>query len=322
MPPTEPNSVLSEPLPEQFAAGGAIQTLRRRWVAVRPGFLGAAALPVLVGTAWGWRLGGAWDMFSFALALLATVLVVAASNVFNDVGDELTGSDRINDAHIYPFTGGSRVLQNGVMTLAEMKGLSVWLFAAAMILGVLLIYREGLTVFWFGLVGVTLGILYSWPRVQLVAHGIGELTVACAFGVLPVTGAAWLQSGRLGADALLLSVPVSCWVTAILLINEVPDTRADASVGKRTLAVRLPRESTALLYGMLHVGALSSSQAWIAVSGFPAWLTGFPLVLFGAGMFAARDIVVGGPTLVRSLRLTLAVHSLGCLWLVGTILLF
>jgi 1,4-dihydroxy-2-naphthoate octaprenyltransferase len=321
MPPTEPNGAVSEPRPEQFAAGGAIQTLRRHWLAVRPGFLGAAALPVLVGTAWGWRLGGAWDLSSFALALLATVLLAAASNVFNDVGDDLMGSDRINDARIYPFTGGSRVLQNGVMTLAEMTRLSLLLFATAMMLGVLLIYREGLVVLWFGLAGVTLGVLYSWPPVQLAAHGIGELTVACAFGVLPVTGAAWLQSGMLGGDAMLLSVPVSCWVTAILLINEVPDAPADASVGKKTLPVRLPRESTALLYGMLHVGALSGSQAWIAVSGFPAWLTGIPLLLFGAGMFAARDIVVGGPALVRSLRLTVAVHSLGCIWLVGTILL-
>ncbi|HEY5808270.1 MAG TPA: 1,4-dihydroxy-2-naphthoate octaprenyltransferase, partial [Povalibacter sp.] len=225
---------------------------RRLWLATRPAFLTASVLPVLVGTAWGYRISGKFAAVSFVLALLATVFVHAASNVLNDVGDDIGGTDNANDERIFPYTGGSRFIQNGVMSAGEMKSWGVTLLLLALAPGAGLLWLHGPQVLIFGAVGIALGVLYSVPKVQLSAHGLGETAVALAFGVLPVVGAAWLQSGVISTGSLAISIPVALWVAAILLINEVTDIRADAAAGKRTLVVRLGVAVTRRVYAGLQ----------------------------------------------------------------------
>ena len=192
-----PRSAVSPPEPSAaLLRGNSLAThVRRLWLSTRPAFLTASVLPVLVGTAWGYRVAGEFDALSFALALLATVLVHAASNVLNDVGDDIGGTDNANEERIFPYTGGSRFIQNGVMSAREMKTWGVTLLLLALAPGAGLLWLHGPQVLIFGAVGIALGVLYSIPKVQLSAHGLGETAVALAFGVLPVVGAAWLQSG-------------------------------------------------------------------------------------------------------------------------------
>ena len=72
-----------------------------------------------------------FDVTVFALALFATVCVHAASNVLNDVGDDSGGTDRQNEDRIYPYTGGSRFIQTGIMSANEMARLGISLLALA-----------------------------------------------------------------------------------------------------------------------------------------------------------------------------------------------
>jgi 1,4-dihydroxy-2-naphthoate octaprenyltransferase len=88
------------------------------------------------------------------------------------------------------------------------------------------------------LAGIALGTLYSMPPVQLRAHGFSEAALALAFGTLPVAGAAWLQSGIVDTDVLLASVPISLWVAAILLTNEVPDIKHRSLTASRRHRLR------------------------------------------------------------------------------------
>ena len=86
-------------------------------------------LPVLAGTAWGFQAAGSFDFAVFILALFATVCVHAASNVLNDVGDESGGTDQQNVDRIYPYTGGSRFIQQGIMSQTEMARWGMTLLA-------------------------------------------------------------------------------------------------------------------------------------------------------------------------------------------------
>jgi 1,4-dihydroxy-2-naphthoate octaprenyltransferase len=176
---------------------------------MRPKFFPASVLPVLAGSAWGFMVAGQFDFFVFILALLATVCVHAGANVLNDVGDDSGGTDRQNEDRIYPYTGGSRFIQAGIMTAGAMSRLGVSLLAVAAVAGLILLVSKGTMVLWFGIAGISLAVLYSLGPVRLASIGLGELAVGIAFGVLPVTGAAWLQSGSLGLDVLLFSIPVS-----------------------------------------------------------------------------------------------------------------
>jgi 1,4-dihydroxy-2-naphthoate octaprenyltransferase len=317
-----PKNTPAEPSVEQLGGSDLSSLLRRLLLATRPAFLTASVLPVLVGTSWGYKVAGALDWTALLLALASIVFIHAAANVLNDVFDDLGGSDRNNDERIFPFTGGSRFIQNGVMSVRQM---AVWggvLLILGMAVGAALVAHKGMVVLLLGLVGVALGLLYSIPPVQLNARGLGELAVGAGFGILPVTGAAWLQSGISIVGALVLSLPIACWVMAILLMNEVPDLKADQAVGKHTLVVRLGLSRTRLLY--LLVQLLAFAVLAVAVSlgmlqGAAGLIPGIVLLL--AALYAAFGIGAGTARLTRSIQLTLMIHMLGGVWLAAWILL-
>jgi 1,4-dihydroxy-2-naphthoate octaprenyltransferase len=283
-------------------------------------FLTASTLPVLVGTSWGYRAAGELDLSALLWAIAAIACVHAAVNVLNDVFDELGGSDRVNVGRIFPYTGGSRFIQNGVLSIRAMAVWGVLLLLLGGLFGAVLLLEKGAPVLWFGLAGVALGVLYSAPPVQLSARGLGEAAVGMGFGFLPVVGAAWLQSPDAALSALLPSVPVACWAMAILLINEVPDQAADAAAGKRTLVVRLGLAKTAALYVLLQLLALIAIAAAVGLNGLPlAALVALP-VLLAAAVYAGLGLGAGQRRLKRSIELTLMVHAFGCVWLTGWLL--
>jgi len=309
-----------DPIAEDFAGETLSRSLKRAFHATRPKFFPASVLPVVAGTAWGASVTGQADLYVFILALLATVCVHAASNALNDVGDETIGTDRRNEQRIYPYTGGSRFIQTGILSQSRMARLGVALLVIAALAGMALILEKGSVVLLFGLVGIALGVLYSLGPVKLSAVGLGESSVAVAFGVLPVTGAAWLQGSSIDAALLLFSLPVSAWVAAVLLINEVPDIEADGACGKNTLPVRLGLPGTARLY-LAAQGAAFLVIVWLTVRGqLPLLAPLAPLGLLVLAWRAASAIRTGienRASMTQAIESTLAIHTIGCLWLAG-----
>ncbi len=311
------------PAVDDFRGGGAGRTIKRLFHATRPKFYPASVLPVIAGTAWGVLEGGRFDAVVFLLALFATVSVHAGANVLNDVGDEQIGTDRRNEDRIYPYTGGSRFIQSGILSPAAMTRLGTALMIAAASAGAALLYLKGPMILVFGAVGVLLAVVYSLGPVKLSGTGLGELAVGFAFGVLPVAGSAWLQSGAIGVDVVLFSLPISVWVAAILLINEVPDVQADAASEKRTLPVRFGRNATSLIYMTGHVLA-ALVVVWLSLDGpLPVVTPLVPLLLLVLALKAAKSIRSGvddRDAMTGGIEATLAIHTIGCLWLTGVVL--
>lgn len=306
------------PVAEEFAGESFARMAKRAFHATRPKFFPASVLPVIAGTAWGVYVSGSLDFTIFVLALLATVAVHAASNVLNDVGDETLGTDRRNEQRIYPYTGGSRFIQTGILSQSRMARLGVGLLLFAALAGLALLLERGPTVLWFGLAGIALCVLYSLGPVKLSTIGLGEAAVAVGLGVLPVTGAAWLQGASINAVLVLFSLPVSAWVAAILLINEVPDIEADGGCGKDTLPVRLGLLGTSRLYLAIQVSALLIILALTSQGHLPL-LT--PLVPAGLMFLAWRASVAiksgveDRESMTQAIESTLAIHTVGCVWL-------
>jgi 1,4-dihydroxy-2-naphthoate octaprenyltransferase len=314
---------IDRPSPALAGPGFAIAGLRA-FLATRPPFLIASALPVLVGTAWASAAFHRFDGLLFGLALAATILSHAATNVYNDVGDDVIGADPGNTDRIYPYTGGSRFIQTGLFSRREMTRLALALCAAALLIGVLLAALRGPGIILLGVTGLALGFLYSLPGAQLSARGVGELAVAAGLGVLPVLGAVWLQTGFIDSGTMLLCVPVSCWVAAILIINEVPDAEADRRAQKRTLVVRLGAGGARAIYRSLTVLALAASAAAIARHALPLWYAFPALGLAALGVLAAGRISMdraARPRLKQTIELTLAIQAIGCSLIVIALLL-
>lgn len=307
-----------DPVAEDFAGESFARMAKRAFHATRPKFFPASVLPVVAGTAWGIYASGGFDISLFLLALLATVCVHAASNVLNDVGDEVIGTDRRNEQRIYPYTGGSRFIQTGILSQSRMARLGVGLLLVAALAGLALLLEKGPTVLWFGLAGIALCVFYSLGPVKLSTLGLGELAVAVGLGMLPVVGAAWLQGASIDAAVLLYALPVSAWVAAILLINEVPDIEADGACGKDTLPVRLGLSGTSRLYLAMQASALLVILALTVQGQLPLLAPLVPaalMILAWRASGAIRTGIEDRPSMTQAIESTLAIHTIGCLWL-------
>ncbi len=309
-----------DPSPIDFAGESAGQVIRRFFHATRPKFFPASVLPVVAGTAWGLQTSGQFDSVLFLLALIATVCVHAGANVLNDVGDESGGTDRQNTNRIYPYTGGSRFIQTGIMEASGMMRFGTSLLTVAAVAGLLLLLMKGPMILVFGMAGVTLAVFYSVGPVRLASAGLGELAVAIAFGVIPVAGAAWLQSDAVGNATILFSIPISAWVAAIILINEVPDIHADSATGKRTLPVRLGRAKTSGLYFSIHLIAVAAVVQMAAAGLVPPIAPVVPAALLFLAYRAAGAIRQGiedRDGMTAGIESTLAIHTIGSAWMTG-----
>ena len=292
-----------------------LRIAKRFFLATRPMFFTASVLPVVIGTIAGATQAGSLNVIYFALALASIVCVHAGVNVFNDVCDAKSGTDQANVRRVHPFTGGSRFIQNGVMSVGEMSTLASTLFALGGLLGAILFAFKGAIILLFGAIGLALGTLYSMYPVQLAGRGLGEISVGMGFGVLPVVGSTWLQTDVLSGQAALLSLPLGFWIAAVLIANEVPDVEADAAAGKRTLVVRLGAARGKFLYIAVQAAALGSIGVGAWLGRLPAWGLIVPALLFVAALVAAAKVSGSREDITHAIKLTLAIHLVGGTWL-------
>jgi len=232
----------------------------RFWIyflATRPGFLTAAAAPVLVGSAAAFAFTGFFSISDFILALFAMLFLQAGSNIINDYFDHLSGDDPANK-NPTPFSGGSRLIQQGRMSPRTALCEGLILLAAGGLLGIIIVLLSGsLLILVLGIVGLLGGFFYTAKPIKLSYRTLGEITIAFLFGILPVAGSYYLQIGMVdycipppGLNSCFIPAAaiVSILIFLIIFINEFPDVGPDASVGKKTLVVRFGVARCASLY--------------------------------------------------------------------------
>jgi len=221
-------------------------------------FLSATIVPVLLGIAIA-ATHGSFDLVAALLTVVGASFVQLAINVSNDVFDTMQGAD---DANVTPtqFSGGSRVLQYGLVTFRQMATLGAGLYVAGALVGLLLLAIRGSeALLVIGLLGFVVGIGYTAPPLKLVYRGLGEIAVAFGFGPLMLLGAYVVQTGgALSWEPFVASIPVALLVALILYVNEIPDRRGDAHVGKRTLPVRFGRSAVIAGYRIAAAAAYAT----------------------------------------------------------------
>lgn len=249
--------------------------------ATRLPFLSATLIPVLIGIAIA-AAEGFFDLPAALLTLVGAAAVHLGLNVANDVFDAQLGAD---DQNVNPtqYSGGSRVIQYGLVPLPRMAAISAGTYAIALGVGaVLLLTRYSPALLAIGVLGVVLSLAYTAPPLKLVYRGWGELTTAIGFGPLMLVGAYVVQTvGQLRAEPLVASVPVALLVMLILFVNEVPDRSSDARAGKRTLPTRLDRPQTINGYFVAALAAFLVIAIGVVagVLPIPALLALLPLPL-------------------------------------------
>lgn len=208
---------------------------------LRAPFFTASIVPVILGAVIAWHRGGTFHAGYFLLTLIGGVLLHAGTNVANDYFDHLNRSDEINIEFVSPFTGGSRMIQEGLLSPREVITEALILFALGSLIGLYLTWARGAAVLVLGLIGLFSGFFYTAPPIYLAKWGIGEFFVGLNFGILMTLGSYYVQSRALAWEPVVAAIPVACLIAAVLWINEFQDTPADHAAGKDTLVARLGR---------------------------------------------------------------------------------
>ena len=246
--------------------------------ATRLPFLSATFVPVFLGIAVaGWKSD--FDIWLALLTVIGAACIHLGLNVANDVFDTLSGADEKN-VNPTQFSGGSRVILYGLVSMRTMTLLSLGLYAVGLGIGIGLAATRGWGLLWVGVAGALISVFYTAPPLRLVHRGLGEICVGIGFGPIMALGAYFVQARQYDLEPLLASIPVGILIALILYVNEVPDRPADAAAGKRTLPVRLSPEATiqgyagavAVTFGLIAVFAISGlivRPAIIALAAAP-----------------------------------------------------
>ncbi|MBI4190464.1 MAG: prenyltransferase [Betaproteobacteria bacterium] len=261
MPPAEPAlSALSNPLLRYF-------------LATRPRFLIVTFFAALIGIASAEYSGLALAPLPAAITVVFALVAHAGINVLNDYYDELNGTDRINTERVFPFTGGSRFIQNGILTLRETAVFGAVLMLAVVLAGLWLMHISGLGLLLIGALGMFIGWAYSAPPLKLNSRGVGEVCVWAGFTLVAI-GADYVQRGNFSMPVLYAAAAYALLVTNILFINQFPDCRADKAAGKHHWVVRLGPERARWVYSVIA----ATAYGWLGVAVMSGHLPIFALI--------------------------------------------
>ncbi|MGU3525655.1 1,4-dihydroxy-2-naphthoate polyprenyltransferase [Enterobacteriaceae bacterium C23F] len=288
---------------------------------LRPKTLPLAFAAIVVGTTLAWWQGH-FNPLVALLALVTAGLLQILSNLANDYGDAVKGSDKPD--RIGPLRG----MQKGVITKEQMKRALIITVALICLSGIALLVASYQTMQDFigflvlGGVSIIAAITYTVGTRPYGYIGLGDISVLIFFGWLSVMGSWYLQAHTLEIVTFLPATACGLLATAVLNINNLRDINSDRENGKNTLAVRLGpvnarRYHTLLLLGaplclaLFNLLALHSLWGWLFILSLPL------LVKQARFVLSHRDPVDMRPMLERTVKAAMLTNLL---FVVGIIL--
>ncbi|MCC6384920.1 MAG: prenyltransferase [Bacteroidia bacterium] len=226
---------------ENFSIWADLKSKMRAWKeAIRPLSMTASLIPILLGGAIAYHLTAEFKWTLFLLTLLGGLMIQAGTNMINDWKD--AERDNENVEGVRPFTGGSRMIQLGLISRADMGFFGILLSICAAAIGFFLASQSGWGLLALMVYGLIAGLLYTNEKKKFsfvnLAPGVAEFLIATTFGVLMTMGAFYVQTGYFSLQVFLLSLPVALLITNVLVINQFQDAGSDEKSKKRTLVVR------------------------------------------------------------------------------------
>lgn len=248
------------------------------WIdAFRPRTLPLAMSSIVTGSALAVFFHGfRWPVFG--LALLTAVLLQVLSNLANDLGDHLHGTDD------HRRVGPQRAVQSGVISPAAMRR-AIWVCGVlalasglALIVLALGITATTLAFLVLGLLAIGAAVKYTFGSNPYGYSGLGDISVLFFFGLAGVVGTCFLHTRLLIAASILPAFGIGLLCTAVLNLNNMRDIAGDAANGKRTLVVRLGMARAKRYHAFLVYGGMACLILFTAFHFRGLWQWAFVLV--------------------------------------------
>lgn len=224
------------------------------WQLTRPHTLTASFVPVFLGTMIAISYTDIhWPLF--LAMLVASMLIQAATNMFNEYYDFTRGLDNEKSVGI-----GGAIVRNGVQPKTVMQ-LALLLYAVSIILGIYICIETTWLLAVVGAVSMAIGYFYTGGPYPIAYTPFGELFSGVFMGMLIVLIAFYIQTGEITTIALLLSIPSMLLVAAIMLSNNIRDLVGDKESGRKTMAILIGRKRAVNVLLALFV----ISYIWILI---------------------------------------------------------
>jgi 1,4-dihydroxy-2-naphthoate octaprenyltransferase len=236
----------------------------KSWIkAARPRTLPLALSGIIMGCGLALFYGAINTMVS-VLAIITATLIQIFSNFTNDYGDSQKGTDNENRV------GPTRTLQSGEISQIEMKKGMFLVGALSFLSGVWLVYlgtwhHSKIASFAFiglGILSLIAAYFYTAGKKSYGYIGLGDIAVFLFFGLLPVIGVFYLNSGFLNAEVVLPALSLGFFSTGVLNLNNMRDIENDEQFGKITIPVRLGEKKSLLYHNLIII------LGWITGFGF------------------------------------------------------
>lgn len=273
---------------------------------MRPPFLLLAVVCVLLGIATAYYQNGDLDVLYLLLALVGGLGAHIAVNALNEYDDFRSGLDLKTERT--PFSGGSGVLPANPNKARYGLVIGLVAMAVTIAIGVFFMIVHGWLILPLGLLGLLVVVTYTrWlthsPLLCLVSPGIG-------FALMSL-GTHFVLTGTYTWTAATASLVPFFLASDLLLLNQLPDLEADATVGRKHLMIVHGRRAGLTVYGLFLIATYVTVVGGWAVGVLPMWsllalLTVIIAVPTYRGSVAhAGDIPALIPYLGRNVVLTL-----------------
>ncbi|MGV8092749.1 MAG: 1,4-dihydroxy-2-naphthoate octaprenyltransferase [Mangrovibacterium sp.] len=222
----------------------------KSWIkAARPRTLPLALSGILMGCGLAWFYGTINALVSILAVVTATGIQIF-SNFANDYGDSRKGTD--NAFRLGP----ARTVQSGEISLKQMEKGMALVGGLSLFFGIWLVYKATwhispltfLSFIGLGLLSLLAAYFYTSGKHSYGYIGLGDLAVFFFFGLLPVAGVFFLNSGYLEATVFLPAISMGLFSTGVLNLNNMRDIENDQRSGKITLAVRMGRRNSRIYH--------------------------------------------------------------------------
>lgn len=225
------------------------------WQLFRPHTLTASFIPVLIGTAYSWLTTKSLQPGLLIAMLIASILIQAATNMFNEYFDYKRGLDTSDSVGI-----AGAITRDGIKAKTVLY-IAIGCFALATLLGVYICANSS---WWLAVIGsccMAVGYFYTAGPFPIAYTPLGELVSGLVMGTGIILIAYFIQTGSISWNVLLISIPSLILVGAIMMSNNIRDREGDKLGGRHTLAILLGQEKAVLFMA----GMFIFSYLWIII---------------------------------------------------------
>lgn len=235
------------------------------WRMLRPHTLTASFVPVFIGTMFAYIHDQTFHVFLFLAMMFAALLIQAATNMFNEYYDFTRGLDKAESVGI-----GGTIVRDGISPQMVLN-LAFTFFGIAVLIGIYISIASSWWIAVIGALSMAVGYFYTGGPYPIAYTPFGEVAAGFLMGMVMIGISYFIQVGHINLDIVLVSIPTTIFIGAIMMSNNIRDRENDQVSGRHTVAILLGHTKAVGLLAIAFALAFLITCVLIMLGILPIW---------------------------------------------------